>query len=445
MNLVEAIQASKYTENGDISFDTTGNKYLDILFQTEYFTKHLEEIPSIDNNEYGKLFAMFMRDPRFGLGKRDIGRVLMHNSELSSEDIVLAGRFDDLLAYPTDTNLQYLMKELLKDNQLAKKWMPRLKGKDKKLAKALCKYYNISEKDYRKLIKCDSTVEYKLSYYEDGENTPLNTLFNSKKVIHPLVDTINFEQVPSLAMIKYYNTFSTREDIKDRFNEYLEKVKQGKVKLNTKVTNIYDIYRNRNKIDADLFFEEIPKIKINCVPILDTSGSMYWGTDDAAGKALAIAHYLGKCSTYCPNQVVSFSNRPKLMNIKGNNYNEEIKSMYSGDCTNTDLKKVMELFKDLEELPEYLIILSDMEFDEGSAISKTKLMNYWKEKGYKTKIVWWNFNNRNKTVPEIDAYGNIYLSGYSPQLLEFLENNFNGELFLNNLLKNYKLNIDKIR
>lgn len=445
MNLVEAIQASKYTENGDISFDTTGNKYLDILFQTEYFTKHLEEIPSIDNNEYGKLFAMFMRDPRFGLGKRDIGRVLMHNSELSSEDIVLAGRFDDLLAYPTDTNLQYLMKELLKNNQLAKKWMPRLKGKDKKLAKALCKYYNISEKDYRKLIKCDSTVEYKLSYYEDGENTPLNTLFNSKKVIHPLVDTINFEQVPSLAMIKYYNTFSTREDLKDRFNEYLEKVKQGKVKLNTKVTNIYDIYRNRNKIDADLFFEEIPKIKINCVPILDTSGSMYWGADDAAGKALSIAHYLGKCSTYCPNQVVSFSNRPKLMNIKGNNYNEEIKSMYSGDCTNTDLKKVMELFKDLEELPEYLIILSDMEFDEGSAISKTKLMNYWKEKGYKTKIVWWNFNNRNKTVPEIDAYGNIYLSGYSPQLLEFLENNFNGELFLNNLLKNYKLNIDKIR
>ena len=172
---------------------------------------------------------------------------------------------------------------------------------------------------------------------------------------------------------------------------------------------------------------------------------MYFGADDAAGKALSIAHYLGKCSTYCPNQVVSFSSRPKLMNIKGNNYNEEIKSMYTGDCSNTDLKKVMELFKDLEELPEYLVILSDMEFDEGSNVSKNRLMKYWKEKGYTTKIVWWNFNNRNKTVPEIDAYGNIYLSGYSPQLLEFLESNFNGEQFLNNLLKNYKLNIDKIK
>lgn len=445
MNIVEAIKTTKRTENGDISFNTTGNKYLDILFQTEYFTTHTDEIPKIDDNEYGKLFAMFIRDPRFGIGKRDLGRVLMNDSKLSPEDIVLAGRFDDLLAYPNDNNLNYLMEEVKKDNQLAKKWMPRLKNKDKLLAKALCKYFDINEKEYRKLIKCDSTVEYKLSYYEDGNNTPLNDLFNNKNVIHPLVDTINFEQVPSLAMIKYYNTFSTREDLKDRFEKYLESVKQGKSKLNTKVTNVYDIYRNRNKIDADLFFEQIPKIKINCVPILDTSGSMYFGADDAAGKALSIAHYLGKCSTYCPNQVVSFSSRPKLMNIKGNNYNEEIKSMYTGDCSNTDLKKVMELFKDLEELPEYLVILSDMEFDEGSNVSKNRLMKYWKEKGYTTKIVWWNFNNRNKTVPEIDAYGNIYLSGYSPQLLEFLESNFNGERFLNNLLKNYKLNIDKMK
>ena len=445
MNIVEAIKSVKRTENGDVSFSTTGNKYLDILFQTEYFTKHIDEIPMIDDDEYGKLFSMFIRDPRFGIGKRDLGRTLMYYSRLLPEDIVLAGRFDDLLAYPTDSNLEYLMGELKKNNQLAKKWMPRLKGKDKLIAKSLCEYYHLSEKEYRKLIKCESTTEYKLSYYEDGENTPLNTLFNSKNVTHPLVDTINFEQVPSLAMIKYYNTFSNREDLKDRFAEYLESVKQGKSKLNTKVTNVYDIYRNRDKIDADLFFEQIPKIQINCVPILDTSGSMYYGTCDEAGKALAIAHYLGKCSTYCPNQVVSFSRNPRLMTIKGNNYNEEIKSMYTGDCSNTDLRKVMELFKDLEEQPEYLVILSDMEFDEGSSISKNNLMKYWKEKGYTTKIVWWNFNDRNTTFPEIDSYGNIYLSGYSPQLLEFLESNFNGEQFLNNLLKNYKLNIDKIK
>ena len=443
MNIVQAIKRVKRTENGDISFTTTGNKYLDILFQTEYFTKHLDETPKLKDSEYDKLFSMFIRDPRFGIGKRDLGRVLMADTNLSPEKVVLAGRFDDLLANATDENINYLINEVKNGNELAKKWMPRLKNKDKLLAKALCRYLKISEKEYRKMIKCESTTEYKLSYFEESDNTPLDTLFKSKNIIHPLVDTINFEQVPSLAMIKYYNVFSTREDLKDRFAEYLESVKKGKKKLNTKVTNVYDIYKNRNTIDADLFFEQIPKISINCIPVLDTSGSMYWGDNDAAGKANAIAHYLAKCSTYCPNQVVSFSSNPKLITLKGNNYNEEIKSMYTGDCSNTDLKKVMNLFKKLEEKPEYLVILSDMEFDEGSSTSKNRLMKYWKEQGYNTKIVWWNFNNRHKTVPEIDEYGNIYMSGYSPQLLQFLESNFNGEKFLNNLLKNYKLNIDK--
>ena len=443
MNIVQAIKRVKRTENGDISFTTTGNKYLDILFQTEYFTKHLDETPKLKDSEYDKLFSMFIRDPRFGMGKRDLGRVLMADTNLSPEKVVLAGRFDDLLANATDENINYLINEVKNGNELAKKWMPRLKNKDKLLAKALCRYLKISEKEYRKMIKCESTTEYKLSYFEESDSTPLDTLFKSKNIIHPLVDTINFEQVPSLAMIKYYNVFSIREDLKYRFAEYLESVKKGKKKLNTKVTNVYDIYKNRNTIDADLFFEQIPKISINCIPVLDTSGSMYWGGNDAAGKANAIAHYLAKCSTYCPNQVVSFSSNPKLITLKGNNYNEEIKSMYTGDCSNTDLKKVMNLFKKLEEKPEYLVILSDMEFDEGSSTSKNKLMKYWKEQGYNTKIVWWNFNDRHKTVPEIDEYGNIYMSGYSPQLLQFLESNFNGEKFLNNLLKNYKLNIDK--
>src|SRR5699024_1427917 len=95
--------------------------------------------------------------------------------------------------------------------ELAKKWMPRLTGKDKKIAKALCEMWNISEKEYRALIKTDSTVEYKLSYAELKENgTPLDDIFKNNKYIHPLVEKINFEQVPSLAMTKYLHTFSTR-------------------------------------------------------------------------------------------------------------------------------------------------------------------------------------------------------------------------------------------
>ena len=79
-----------------------------------------------------------------------------------------------------------------------------------------------------------------------------------------------------------------------------------------------------------------------------------------------------------------------------------------------------------------------MEFDEGSCQSKEALRHLWAEKGYKTKIVWWNLNSRNTTVPETDKDGNIFMSGYSPMLLKFLKAGFDGNKFLDNLLDEYK-------
>ena len=73
-----------------------------------------------------------------------------------------------------------------------------------------------------------------------------------------------------------------------------------------------------------------------------------------------------------------------------------------------------------------------------------KTMNYFKELGVNTKIIWWNFNARGTTSPEIitsDKYGNIFLSGYNPMLLKFLENGFNAEAFLDKLLQEYKKSI----
>jgi hypothetical protein len=255
-------------------------------------------------------------------------------------------------------------------------------------------------------------------------------------------------------MIKYYKRFMQE----DRFSKYLESVKKGEKKLNISTTTVYDIYKNRESIDADLFFDKLEKISINCIPVLDTSGSMC-DINDSMGKATCIAHYLAKCSTFCNGQVVSFSSRPQLLTISekpvkvqnywscvyryenhfgnANKYCRELSSLYTGDCSNTDFGAVMKLFEGLNEVPEYLVVLSDMEFDSGSSMSKEMTMKLFKEKGYKTKIVWWNFNSRNKTIPETDDYGNIYLSGYSPYLLKFLESGFDGNKFLDKLLDEY--------
>lgn len=444
MNNLQKLNHVKLTENGDIAFDTTGDNLLDILFMSAYYEKHLDEV-RIGNSDKDKLFARFIRDPRFGLGRRDLGRVLMAYTGVKPEDIVKSGRFDDLLITASDEDLEYWKKQIEAGNALAKKWAPRLTGKDKYLAKLLAKHWGMSEKEYRAFIKTDSTVEYKLSYSEEWHDrtNALTEAFDKTVISHPLVNTINFEQVPSLAMIKYYKAFEEREDTKERFLEYVDSVKKGTRKLNVSTTNVYDIYRNRIQIDPDLFFDKLEKINISCVPVVDTSGSMT--LDDAMGKALSIGHYLGKCTSFCNGYVVSFSSRPQLMKIEGSNYEEEIESLYTGDCSNTDLGKVMELFTNMKEVPEYLIILSDMEFDQGSRIKKDKLMQLWKEKGYTTKIVWWNFNGRAKTAPETDDYGNIFLSGYNPMLLKFLEAGFDGKAFLDKLLEEYENKLKTVK
>lgn len=443
MNSLEKLFARKLTENGDDAFNTTGDKLLDILFMTEYFSNHLDEV-EIDKGELEVLFSMFIRDPRFGLGRRDLGRELLRQSGAMMDEVVKCGRYDDL--FVTHENrfkdvAEYVYNRAVAGDELAKKWLPRFNTKHDELAKKICKVLGISQKEYRKSIKAN-TVEHKMSDKD--------------------FDSINFEHVPSLAMIKYYNRFMKEE----RFQEYLESVKKGEKKLNVSTTTVYDIYRNREKIDADLFFDKLEKIEISCIPILDTSGSMQ-DINDSIGKATSIAYYLAKCSSYCNGQVVSFSSKPRLLTIKeqdysmveswwgngkerqrgyygtSNKFSRELNSLYTGDCSNTDFGAVIDLLGKLDEYPDYFVVLSDMEFDSGSSMSKERTMQLFKSKGVKTKIIWWNLNSRNTTVPELDENGNIYLSGYSPMLLKYLEAGFDGKKFLEKLLEEYSKNINK--
>ena len=453
--LVSKKQAEKLTENGDKTYNTTGDNLTDLFFMTPYFEKHLDQA-NIGESEKEKIFSMFVRDPRFGLGRRDLGRRLMKLSKVPALYVVKAGRFDDLLSNPTDEALEILHAELLKGNELAKKWMPRLTGKDRRLAKALCKEWNLAPKEYRKLIKTDSTVEYKLSYAEPDESvSPLNELFKQGAFKHPLVDSIEFDKVPSLAMSKYVSTFSNREDLKDRFAQYIQDVKEEKAKINTKTANVYDGYKTatggdwcaqsveedaREVISQKIVDNATLDVEMDAIVILDTSGSMEWG--NLIEKAYSLAYALSIKSTYAPNQLISFSSRPKLMTIKGNTMREKYRSMYTGDCSNTDFGAVMRLLSKLNKYPEYLIVLSDMEFDRGSNQSKAETMKIFKEHGANTKIIWWNLNDRNKTVPEFDEYGNIYLSGYNMQILKLLENKFDMSTYVNKVLEKYKKDID---
>ena len=109
---------------------------------------------------------------------------------------------------------------------------------------------------------------------------------------------------------------------------------------------------------------------------------------------------------------------------------------YADWGNSTNMGAVADLLQGLQgEMPDYIIVLSDMQWNCGSHRSVADLDAAWKAKGIKTKIIWWNF--RCDTTPFKEESGHIFLSGYSPTLLKFLDANFDGEAFLNKLLDEY--------
>lgn len=418
----------KLTENGDLAHCSTGNRLSDILFMSEYYGKHLTALTSrmIGQSPYEKVFAMFMRDPRFGMGRRDLGRHLMKLTGCGPEMITAAGRWDDVFnVLPLKEAAQAFYNAIMSGDELAKKWAPRYSSKNLMIAREFAAAYGLNKQQYGKFIKAN-TVERALSEKD--------------------TDRINFEHVPSLALLKYWKRFLNGTDTGARFSKYVDKVKKGEAKINTSVTNVYDIYRKRNDIDADVVYDNLEKISGSWIPIIDVSGSMWTG--DAIGKALSIGKYLADTSTYCPRQFVTFSAYPKLVTLPDASYQTQLDTINSSDWgMNTDFGAVMRMLSRLERsFPEFLVVLSDMEFDSGSRGSKEALMSGWRLNGINTKIVWWNFNARNKTVPETDKFGNIFMSGYNPMLLKYLEAGFDNDKFVDTLLVNYVKNLkDQIK
>lgn len=418
---LENIFSGKLTENGDAAFTGTGNKLIDILFMSEYYTNHLNELPMIGDSHTSKVFSMFMRDPRFGMGRREIGRRLMAQTMLTPQQIVTAGRYDDLYLMPAFTmeNLRYMFEQVKAGNELAKKWMPRYSSKHHAIAKQFAEMLDMNKQQYGHFVKAN-TVENAMS--------------------RKMWEYIDFSHVPSLAAIKYVKAFKRHQP--ERYAQYIENVKFGVEKLHVSTTTVYDIYKNRNEIDADVFYGNIEKINISCIPIIDTSESMW--DNDAIGKALSIGKYLSDCSSYCNGQFITFSEHPQLITQRGDTYNQQIANILHDGRNwgmNTDFEAVMRILGNLQsDFPDYLVVTSDMEFDRGSSASKEKLMIDWANKGIKTRIIWWNFNARNKTAPETDQYGNVFMSGYSPMMLKYMEVGFDAHQFLQKLLGEYVKN-----
>jgi hypothetical protein len=261
-------------------------------------------------------------------------------------------------------------------------------------------------------------------------------------------DNINYSHVPSVAHARYKKAFGRNGTT---YAEYVTKLIKGEagVKINAGAVFPYDVLKgainkysrssmSKTELDAlQAQWDALPNYvgDANVLPMVDSSGSMTCpagGYNSKSGlTCLDIALSLGlyfadKNKGKFKDTFLTFSNTPKLVNLKGN-INQKIDQMNTGEVANTNLNAAFNLILKTAldnnvpqaEMPETLVIFSDMQFDQGvkhddSAIEM--IARKYEAAGYTIpKVVFWNLNAAYGNTPvKFDKSGTALVSGFSP-------------------------------
>lgn len=452
------------TSNGENGYKSTLNDILDLsaeignsrfLDHDALFNKMIDA-QNEDELLYAKLI-FYARDIRLGGGDKTLGRLglltIYKNIDLSKIPLLVTliaeyGSFKDvmyLLANPIqDENkelalCQYLNNLLnLDDNDeqagLLAKYMPTETTKDPSMKTAyrkFMKHVNITPKEYRKR---NTRIRKKLSIVET-------------KLTERRYDDINYSQVPSQANLKYRNAFIRNDE--ERYTDYLDKVDSGVEKINSTTLSPYQIVsKAHNERDSSLntLWNNIPAPDnqgLQVLPVVDVSGSMMGLPMDVA---VSLGIFLSEHNKgQFQDCFITFSNKPELVKVKGNTIYDKVASVENSNWGfNTDLEKTFDLIlktatnNDLtqEELPESLLIISDMQFDEATSSSFfrsdipkpddtffEKMKHKFKRYGYKLPfIIFWNVGYGN-TKPAVKSTKNtILVSGFSQNIFNSICN-----------------------
>lgn len=430
------------TTNGAGAFSNTGNKLVD-LFSTigasrndlEGIRKRFEAAFKVDPLKAAAIL-LYARDIRHnGAGERQVFRTILKDMAGSGKRytgevlnlIADVGRFDDFQAVygtPYEKTAVAIWAQAIRErNVLAAKWAKR---EDKVLQKAL----GLNEAGLRKLlasIRKEHIVEAKMC---SGNWTG-----------------IDFSKLPSVAGMRNAKAFGRHDGVR-----YTAFITSKETKVNASTSFPHDVYRMMKYGDqrqaAAKYWENLPSLgcKGNILPIIDTSSSMNT-TASGAISCLDVSVSLG---TYLAQQIVgkfqnmciSFNHTPKLHKLPVSNdpcaiLDYVARIDWGG---NTDLQATYELVLAMakqmhctqEDLPEYLMILSDMQFDQavgGGYYNRTttkpetiyeNMTKKFAEAGYKMpKVIFWNLNAMYNNQPTASFQADTALiAGFSPNIIK---------------------------
>jgi Mg-chelatase subunit ChlD len=458
----QAMNASARTQNGALSYaspDVTGEATgrLSLFFKgvrglgVDKLREYLQ-ICAKENLLDTFLLAFHIRDCRGGKGERELGKQCLlwlcgKYPELFDAMVPLIpeyGRWDDLLDFfPVCEKAVELMAQQVKEDyanmlegkpcSICAKWTPTEKdSQDRKTRNfsVLARKLGCSEKTLRKKY-----------------NTPLRTYLNivERYMCSGRWNEIEFDKVPSCAMKRLKDSFEKHDG--DRFRAWKEKLASGATKVNAKQLYPHELVGELRKKGATdevveaqwkVLMNDVKKIGAmkNMVAVIDVSGSMetpkHLPMDVSIAMGLIISEavegtFHGNLITF--SEVPSFAVIPDCCSLYGRYL--AVKSMEWGGST--DLEAVFKLILSRgkecklkqEDMPEKLIIVSDMQFNSvgGNRITNMENINeMYEESGYKRpQIVFWNVNGSFTDFPITkDENGTCMISGFSPSILKSL-------------------------
>ena len=157
------------------------------------------------------------------------------------------------------------------------------------------------------------------------------------------------------------------------------------------------------------------------------------------------------------DMVLTFSASPRFHHVQGRTILERIRNLQSADWgMNTDLHKAFTAILDVAvknkvpagDMPKYLVILSDMEWDSATRSNQTNFesaRDMFEKAGYTLpKIVFWNLNSRTKNVPvTMNQSGTALVSGFSPAVMKSVlsAENFEPESIMMDVIGNVRYDV----
>lgn len=472
------------TENGAVTHTTTRSDLLDMFAMGAAMRKRSDEDVILmfrkafaENPTYALKCLFYIRDVRGGQGERRFFRVCMRDLAVQNTEAALRnlrhvpefGRWDDLYVFvgtPLEAAALNFMKEQLaldiqcKTPSLLAKWLKSentSSAESRRLANITRKAMGMNHKQYRKVL---STLRARINVLE--------RLMSENRW-----DEIEFDKIPSKAGMIYKNAFARhdieREKSAKDVQTYAEFAKDTTKKVNAKTlypyecveeaakimgsthwggrhTNINDTNRLMTNKYWDNLTDYFNGASLNALAVVDTSSSM-WGTPVYVATSLGM-YCAEKCNGPFAGHYVSFSRNPRLVKVEGVDFCDKVDRIIRTDlCENTDIEKTFDMLLDTAirnrcsqaDLPQNIIIISDMEFDAARGAGRTynwatrqyeyndtnvdtlmeRIAKKWAAAGYQMPhLIFWNVDARQNNIPMLGNGPISYVSGFSPSIFQ---------------------------